>query len=406
MDRNIYDWLKKYTASKLAAGGALRRRVWVLLSVLVIFGAADGLGQTTHTWTGGGGKGNQKWSKKDNWSDEGAPANKSTNSFVFSGSAGEFAPDNDRSHLSAASIVFAAKAATNAQSYDLVGNGLGLLGGVTNLSARGHTLSLDLILDAPKVEISTMEGNLTLAGAVSGEGSLVKAGAATLVLSGSNRFGGSLVVDCGVLDLASRSGAAAGSVSSVSVSQGATLLLSRDNQVNDAAAVTLSGGTIWRSGGVGEVFGNLHVTAPSLVDFGTGAPGTLSFGTYTPDVLLSVGNFVPGNILTFQQDLSGSINNQSLFLFDHGFTAAWGGSTFVITAIPEPSAFIAAGVLIVIMSWPSRRLMVRDFKRIVGLRTTGSRRSQARYRGHSCPTAGGDKGSNGPPRHPAEVAPR
>ena len=302
--------------------------------------------------------------------------------------------------------MFAAKAGTNAQSYDLVGNGLGLLGGVTNLSTRGHTLSLDLLLDAPRVQISTMEGNLTLAGAVSGGGSLVKAGAATLVMSGSNSFGGSLEVDSGVLDLASRSGGAAGAVSSLSVSQGATLLLSRDNQVNDAAAITLSGGIIRRSGGVDEVFGNLHVTASSLVDFGTSAPGTLSFGTYTPSALLSVGNFVPGNILTFRQDLSGSINNQSLFLFDNGFTAAWDGSTFVITAIPEPSAFIAAGVLIVVMSWSSRRLMVRDFKRIVGLRTTGSRRSQARYRAHSCPTAGGDKGSDGLPRHPAVVAPR
>ena len=369
MDRNIYDWLKKFTASKLAAGGALRRQVWVLLSVLVIFGPADGLGQTTYSWTGGGGAGNQQWSKKNNWSGAGAPANKSTNSFVFSGSAGEFMPDNDRSHLSAASIVFAAKAATNAQSYDLVGNGLGLLGGVTNLSTRGHTLSLDLVLQAPKVEIGTMEGNLTLAGAVSGGGSLVKAGAATLVLSGSNRFDGRLGVDSGVLDLASSSGAAAGSVSSVSVSPGATLLLSRNNQVNDAAAVTLSGGTIWRSGGVGEVFGHLSVTVSSLVDFGTGAPGTLSFGTYTPDVLLSVGNFVPGNILTFQQDLSGSINNQNLFLFDHGFSAAWDGSTFVITAIPEPSAGIAAAAaMIVLMIGASRRLMVRHFKRIVGLR--------------------------------------
>ena len=136
--------------------------------------------------------------------------------------------------------MFAAKAGTNAQSYDLVGNGLGLLGVVTNLSTRGHTLSLDLVLQAPKVEIGTMEGNLTLAGAVSGGGSLVKAGAATLVLSGSNRFDGSLGVDSGVLDLASSYGAAAGSVSSVSVSPGATLLLSRNNQVNDAAAVTLS----------------------------------------------------------------------------------------------------------------------------------------------------------------------
>ena len=366
MDRNTSYSVEKITSSKLAARGALHWRI--LLSVLVILGAADSFGQTTYTWTGGGGVGNQQWSKNNNWSGVGAPGNNSTNSFVFSGTAREFAPDNDRSNLSAVSIVFATNASTNAQSYDLVGNGLRLLGGVTNLSTRGHTLSLDLVLAAPTVQFSAIEGNLTLAGAVSGEGSLLKAGAATLVLSGNNSFSGALTVDSGVLELASRSGAAAGSVSSVAVSQGATLLLSGDNQVNDAATVTLSGGTIRRGGGAGEVFGDLLVTAPSLVDFGTGPPGTLGFGTYTPDTLLSVGNFFPGNVLTFRQDLSGSINDPSLFSFDHGFATSWDGSTFVITAIPEPSAFIAAAALIVLMSWPSRRLILRDLKRIVGLR--------------------------------------
>lgn len=366
MDRNTIYSVEKIASSKLAARGALHWRI--LLSVLVILGAADGFGQTTYTWTGGGGVGNQKWSKKSNWSGVGEPDNNSTNSFVFSGAAREFAPDNDLSNLSAVSIVFATNASTNAQSYDLVGNGLRLLGGVTNLSTRGHTLSLDLVLAAPTVQFSAMEGNLTLAGAVSGEGSLLKAGAATLILSGNNSFSGALTVDSGVLELASRSGAAAGSVSSVAVSRGATLLLSGDDQVNDAATVTLSGGTIRRGGGAGEVFGDLHVTAPSLVDFGTGPPGTLGFGTYTPDTLLSVGNFFPGNVLTFRQDLSGSINDPSLFSFDHGFATSWDGSTFVITAIPEPSAFIAAAALIVLMSWPSRRLILRDLKRIVGLR--------------------------------------
>jgi len=289
----------------------------ILVSVLAILGAADGLGQTTYTWTGGGGVGNQQWSKKNNWSGVGAPADNTTNSFVFSGTAREFTPNNDRSNLSAASIVFATSASANAQSYDLVGNGLRLLGGVTNLSTLGHTLSLDLVLAAPAVQFSAMKGNLTLAGEVSGKGSLLKAGAATLVLSGDNSFSGALNVDSGVLELAARSGAAAGSVSSVAVYQGATLLLSGDDQVNDVATVTLSGGTIRRGGGAGDVFGDLLVTAPSLVDFGTGPPVTLGFGTYTPDTLLSVGNFLPGNVLTFRQDLSGSINNPSLFSFDH-----------------------------------------------------------------------------------------
>ncbi len=366
MDRNTSYSVEKFTSSKLATRGALHGRI--LLSVLVILGAADGLGQTTYTWTGGGGVGNQKWSKNNNWSGVGAPGNNSTNSFVFSGSAREFAPDNDRNNLSAALIVFATNASTNTQSYDLVGNGLRLLGGVTNLSTRGHTLSLDLVLAAPTVQFSATEGNLILAGEVSGEGSLLKAGAATLILSGSNSFSGALGVDSGVLELAALTGAAAGSVSSVAVSQGATLLLSRDDQVNDAATITLSGGTIRRGGAAGEVCGDLLVTAPSLVDFGTGAPSTLGFGTYTPETLLSVGNFLPGNILTFRQDLSGSINNPSLFSFDHGFATSWDGSTFVITAIPEPSAFITAAALIVLMSRPSRRLILRDLKRIVGLR--------------------------------------
>lgn len=366
MDRNTCYSFGQFTSSKLATRGALHWRI--LVSVLAILGAADGLGQTTYTWTGGGGVGNQQWSKKNNWSGVGAPADNTTNSFVFSGTAREFTPDNDRSNLSAASIVFATSASANAQSYDLVGNGLRLLGGVTNLSTRGHTLSLDLVLAAPAVQFSAMKGNLTLAGEVSGKGSLLKAGAATLVLSGDNSFSGALNVDSGVLELAARSGAAAGSVSLVAVYQGATLLLSGDDQVNDVATVTLSGGTIRRGGGAGDVFGDLLVTAPSLVDFGTGPPVTLGFGTYTPDTLLSVGNFLPGNVLTFRQDLSGSINNPSLFSFDHGFATSWDGSTFVITAIPEPSAFIAAAALIVLMSWPSRRLILRDLKRLVGLR--------------------------------------
>lgn len=366
MDRNICYPVEKSTVSKHASRRTLRRRS--LLLVVAVLNSVSVSAQTTYTWTGGGGVGNQQWSKNNNWTGSRTPGNNSTNAFVFSGTGSEFAPDNDRSNLAATSVIFVTNSSTNTQSYNLIGNSLRLLGGVTNLSTLWHTMSLGLLLVAPSVQFNTAAGNLTVAGPVSGSGSLVKAGAATLVLSGSNSFQGALAVASGVVNLSSLSGAAAGSASSVTISNGATLLLSRGNQVNDAAAVTLSGGTIRRGGAVSEVFGNLNLTAPSFLDFGTATPGTLSFGTYTPSALLTVQNFFEGNVLTFRQNLSGSINNRSLFAFDNAFTTTWNGSTFTITAIPEPSTLVAAAALLAVMSWPTRRILLRDFKRIVGLR--------------------------------------
>jgi hypothetical protein len=141
-------------------------------------------------------------------------------------------------------------------------------------------------------------------------------------------------------------------------------------QVNNTATVSLSGGTITRGSGVSEVFGNLTVSSASFLDFGTGTTGTLSFGTYTPSALLTVNNFVPGNTLTFSSDLTSSIGNGTLFSFDGQFTSGWdsGSSTFTITAIPEPSAYLAAAGLLALLLWPSRRRLFKDAQSILGLR--------------------------------------
>ena len=141
------------------------------------------------------------------------------------------------------------------------------------------------------------------------------------------------------------------------MTNGATLLVSQSNQVNNSASVTLSGGTITRGSGVSEVFGNLNLTQASFLDFGAGAAGNLSFGTYAPSALLTVNNFLPGNTLVFGSDLRSSINSTNLFQFSGGFTSAWNGSnsTFTITAIPEPSTYLAALGLLALMLWPLRR---------------------------------------------------
>ncbi len=194
--------------------------------------------------------------------------------------------------------------------------------------------------------------------AITGSGGFYKAGAGTLVLAASNNFTGTVEINAGVLDLSSDTGASAGSAKAVSVAGSATLLLSQNNQVNDAAAVTLSGGTIQRASGVSEVFGDLNLTAASFIDFGTGTAGTLSFQAYTPGSLLTVQNFLPGNALTFANNFTSEQISQN-FSFDGDFSTDWDGSTFTITAIPESSAFLAAGALLVLLAASSWRKTLR-----------------------------------------------
>lgn len=170
-----------------------------------------------------------------------------------------------------------------------------------------------------------------------------------LVLSRSNSFAGPAYVEAGTLEL-SGPGNALGRAASVGVSAGATLLVSTGGQVNDAAVITLSGGTISRGSAVSEVFGDLNVTQSSFLDFGTGAPGTLSFGVYAPSALLTVNNFLPGNSLIFSSNLSSVINDGSLFSFSGGFSSTWSGGNFTITAIPEPSTLVAAFALMGVLA--------------------------------------------------------
>jgi fibronectin-binding autotransporter adhesin len=120
---------------------------------------------------------------------------------------------------------------------------------------------------------------VTGSGSFIGTGGLTKKGLGTLSLTAGNSFSGPLSVEAGTLALAASGSSAAGSVTSVSVSSGATLLISQSNQVNNNATVTLSGGTITRGSGVSEVFGTLNLTQSSFLDFGSGATGTITFGT-------------------------------------------------------------------------------------------------------------------------------
>jgi autotransporter-associated beta strand protein len=298
-------------------------------------------------WAGGGT--NSNWGTAANWQNGLVPTNGAP--LLFSGSSG-VTSSNNLTGFSTTSITFA----TNAASFSVVGNAVTLNGNIANESTNAQAIALNLTI-AAETAVSSGSNILTIAGAVGGSGGLTKTGAGTLVLSGDNSFTGALSVQAGTLDLAAVGGSAAGGAASVLVAEGATLLLSRGGQVDSGAAVTLSGGTIMRAGGVSEVFGNLTLAAASFIDFSAGDGGVVSFGTYAPSSLLTVRNFFEGNTLTFGSDLRTSINDAALFSFDNSFTSDWdsGSGTFTITAIPEPGTCLVALGLLGVFLWPMRR---------------------------------------------------
>jgi autotransporter-associated beta strand protein len=214
-------------------------------------------------------------------------------------------------------------------------------------------------------------------GAISGSGTVTKSGAGSLTLSGASTYSGATTVSAGTLELNSTSGQALGSTASISVASGATLLIASSNQINDSANVTLSGGTITRGSGVSEVFGSLNLLSNSTLDFGGGGTGNLNFGTYeenaAPRALLTINNFLPDTSFTFSNALfqADGSNLGSYFSFGTGYVNSFitdnGGNTFTITAIPEPSTYAAAAGLLGLMLWPSRKRLIRDTKKILGI---------------------------------------
>jgi autotransporter-associated beta strand protein len=207
--------------------------------------------------------------------------------------------------------------------------------------------------------ISNASGNSSFGGVLAGSLAVAKSGAGTVTLTGASTFTGALNVQAGLLELSNSGGGGLASVATVAVATNATLLVSLSGQVNDSAAVTLSGGTIRRASGVSEVFGSLNLTQGSVLDFDGGTGGTITFSglDYTPSALLSLTlfNFSQGNSLVIQNTTNLAAEIGSGFTFDGagGFgSTSFSNGTFTITAIPEPSVVLAALWLLALFLWP------------------------------------------------------
>ena len=183
-------------------------------------------------------------------------------------------------------------------------------------------------------------------------------------MTGANTYSGSTTVNGGTLIAASTSGGALGATTTVIVNWGATLVLGANNQINDASAFTLAGGT-FALGGYSEGTasttgaGALSLTAAGgKIDFGIGTVGVVSFASFTPGAFsLIIDNWsgAPGIEGTGSTDRLIFASDQTANLGSFLFTGYGSGAREVdlgngyfevVAAVPEPSTLFALSLIL------------------------------------------------------------
>jgi autotransporter-associated beta strand protein len=222
------------------------------------------------TWIGNT---SANWADAANWST--LPVSGASLEFGVAGTAGTALSDNltnGTSTFTISGLTFDAGASAYTISPAAGTNTFTLTGGVTNNSTNLQTLNSAMLLSgANTVTLTTGGGNVTLAGGLSGTGSLATAGAGTLTLSGGNAFTGGVTLAAGTqlnINSASALGAGTGTFTinggTIDNTSGSAQTLTNNNPINITADFTFAA-----SGG-----------ANSNLNLGTGAV-TLSNGTRT-----------------------------------------------------------------------------------------------------------------------------
>ena len=152
------------------------------------------------TWNGGGG--NNNWSTGANW---GGTAPAAGDSLFFGGSTRLTNTNNLTADLSFAGITFN----SGAGAFTLGGARITLGGDVTNSSTNLQTISLAMILSGNRTfTTSASGGDLTIGGVLSETGGargIIKMGAGTLTLAGTNTYTGGTTINAGTVSVSADS---------------------------------------------------------------------------------------------------------------------------------------------------------------------------------------------------------
>ncbi len=164
-----------------------------------------------------------------------------------------------------------------------------------------HTLNAPVVLASP-LTINVTGASLTMSGPISGTGSITTAGTGSLILSGSNSFGGALNAAGGTVQIGN--GGNSGTLGSGPVSNNAALVFSRSDS--------------------GLSVSNVISGSGSLTQIGAGAITLAAANTYTGATLVSNGTLVLGNGLAIQ-DSTLNTSGSGALSFGSLASAAFGG---------------------------------------------------------------------------------
>ena len=147
-----------------------------------------------------------------------------------------------------------------------------------NVLGGNQTISAPLVFSAPGnlISITNVKDRLTISGGISGMGALTETGAGTLVLTGSNTYGGTTTISAGTLQLA-----ASGTLGTGSVVDNSVLQLNRSdtytlaNAISGVGALSHNGAGTLILAGSNSYSGGTRVNAGNIV-FGSAAalPGS------------------------------------------------------------------------------------------------------------------------------------
>ena len=215
-----------------------------------------------------------------------------------------------------------------------LGAGTVSIEGDTSLSGTA-ALTLGNAFAIGKADLLAISGpTLTLNGQISGDGSIVKQGAATLTLGGASTYTGGTTVTAGTLSINNKSGSATGT-GAVQVQSGATLMGSGAiaGPVNVAAGAKLAVG----NGGVGALTtGALTLAAGSTLEMQLGKAGVVG-GAYN-DLLTVNGNLSLAGTLNLAQSAGGSFSAGIYRLIN--YTGTLTANAMTIGSAPTPLSYL------------------------------------------------------------------
>ena len=216
------------------------------------------------------------------------------------------------------------------------------------LASQSATLSGTITVNNATWDIETGD-TLTISGVVSGNGGVTKIGNGTLILSGSNSYNGTTVINAGTLNAANAN--ALGSNNTVQVN-GGTLLVSAADAINGKNIVMGGSGVgLQFSGNYSGAIGTLTLSANSIIDLGPDSVRIMIQGLTLSSHTLSFYNW---SGLTLWNGGTGAADQDKVFLFPTiapedlnkiSFYSGNGGDSFLGTGFDlglEPTGFTPA----------------------------------------------------------------